>query len=398
MKIFPFHDLTTADLVIDAVYEGGSVGTSADDPLAKLLGTGNMGGFRVRGKGEDKVFVALYTTGEDKDWPDFFDLNTGKFMYYGDNKTPGHELHDTPKHGNQILKHAFDLVHDSKSTRERVPPFFVFSKFPTAKSQRSIQFRGLAAPGFSNLSTTEDLVAVWKTTKGQRFQNYRATFTILNVPVVKRSWLQTLMLDKASVIDAPRAWLNWREKGKYEALTSEPTTVIRSVEEQTPTTNLQVELLATAYRHFERSPVAFEGFAARIFQMLDARVLVNEITRASMDGGRDAVGRYSLGLGIDPVYLEFSLEAKCYRPPINGWQPTTIGVKEVSRLISRIRHREFGVLVTTSVVARQAYQEVRDDRHPIIFVSGKDIAEILVTNGFNTESRVQDFLNAEFPV
>ena len=398
MKIFPFHDLTTADLVIDAVYEGGSVGTSADDPLAKLLAAGNMGGFRTLGKGEDKAYVALYTTGEDKDWPDLVDLNTGKFTYYGDNKTPGHELHDTPRRGNRILKHVFDLTHDSRLPRERVPPFFVFSKFPTANSQRSIQFRGLAVPGFSNLSTTEDLVAVWKTTKGQRFQNYRATFTILNVPVVKRSWLQAITLDKASVIDAPRAWLNWREKGKYEALTSEPTTVIRSVEEQTPTTKLQVELLATVYRHFERSPVVFEGFAARIFQMLDTRVLVDEITRASMDGGRDAVGRYSLGLGIDPVYLEFSLEAKCYRPPINGWQPTTIGVKEVSRLISRIRHREFGVLVTTSVVARQAYQEVRDDRHPIIFVSGKDIAEILVTNGFNTESRVQDFLNAEFPV
>ena len=36
----------------------------------------------------------------------------------------------------------------------------------------------------------------------------------------------------------------------------------------------------------------------------------------------------------------------------------TVGVREVSRLISRIRHRQFGVLVTTSVVGRQAYEEV----------------------------------------
>jgi hypothetical protein len=46
----------------------------------------------------------------------------------------------------------------------------------------------------------------------------------------------------------------------------------------------------------------------------DQRVIIDEITRASVDGGRDAVGRYLLGLSDDPVYAEFSLEAKCYRP------------------------------------------------------------------------------------
>lgn len=117
-----------------------------------------------------------------------------------------------------------------------------------------------------------------------------------------------------------------------------------------------------------------------------------------IDGGRDAVGRYQLGLSDDPVYAEFSLEAKCYRPPINGEAPNTVGVKEVSRLISRIRHRQFGVLVTTSVIARQAYEEVREDRHPIIFISGRDITEILIKNGYNTVDRVSGLLADEFKV
>jgi hypothetical protein len=73
-------------------------------------------------------------------------------------------------------------------------------------------------------------------------------------------------------------------------------------------------------------------------------------------------------------------------------------VKEVSRLISRIRHRQFGVLVTTSVVARQAYEEVREDRHPIIFICGRDIAEILLRNGYSTAERVDALLTSEFPV
>ena len=157
-------------------------------------------------------------------------------------------------------------------------------------------------------------------------------------------------------------------------------------------------ILAGVWQYFKDVPIAFEAFAARIYQMTDSRVIVDEITRGTIDGGRDAVGRYLLGLGDDPVYAEFSLEAKCYRPALGGDTPNTVGVKEVSRLISRIRHRQFGVLVTTSIVARQAYQEVREDRHPIIFISGRDMAEILIKNGFNTEDRVEALLKNEFKI
>jgi len=100
VRIVSHEDLADADLIIDAVYEGGSAGHAADDPISKLLkGSGNQGGFRAAGRGDQKKFVVLYTSGEDKDWPDRLDLNTGQFVYYGDNKTPGHELHDTRKGG-----------------------------------------------------------------------------------------------------------------------------------------------------------------------------------------------------------------------------------------------------------------------------------------------------------
>jgi hypothetical protein len=177
-----------------------------------------------------------------------------------------------------------------------------------------------------------------------------------------------------------------------------PTTVIRSHGEQIPNTALKRELLSAVYHHFKDAPTAFESFAAHIFQMHDQRVIIDEITRGTVDGGRDAIGRYMLGLSEDPVYVEFSLEAKCYRPPLNGETANTVGVREVSRLISRIRHRQFGVLVTTSVVARQAYEEVREDRHPIIFFCGKDIADLLTSNGFNTPDSVTALLKREFPV
>jgi ABC-type lipopolysaccharide export system ATPase subunit len=75
----------------------------------------------------------------------------------------------------------------------------------------------------------------------------------------------------------------------------------------------------------------------------------------------------------------------------------TVGVREISRLISRLRHRQFGILVTTSVIARQGYEEVREDRHPIIFITGKDITEVLIQNGHNSPENVQEWLSAEFP-
>jgi len=396
-KIIPFDELGESDLIVDAIYEGHHDGQLSGESISNLLpGAGNQGGFRAAGKGKDKQFVVLYTSGEDRDWPDHIDLNTGQFTYYGDNKSPGHELHDTPRGGNLILRRCFDALHALPTDRSHIPPFFVFLKMPTANCTRSVQFKALAVPGFPGMSATEDLVAVWKTTNNQRFQNYRSVFTILDVPVIPRAWIKSLLGTESDKRDAPFAWAEWVAGGRSKPLTSEPTTIIRSIDDQIPDTPIKSQLLKIVHEHFKDTPKLFESFAAKIFQMHDKRVIIDEITRGSVDGGRDALGRYVLGLSNDPVYVEFSLEAKCYQPHAKDTTANTVGVKEVSRLISRIRHRQFGVLVTTSVIARQAYQEVREDRHPIIFICGKDISEILIHNGFNSPELVRAFLASEF--
>ena len=117
-----------------------------------------------------KIRSSLYER-RGQDWPDILDLNTRQFIYYGDNKTPGHELHDTGPGGNRILRRVFDLLHSSPPSRSQIPPFFIFKKYPTLSAARTVQFKGLAVPGFSVLPSTSDLFAVWKTSKGQRFQN-----------------------------------------------------------------------------------------------------------------------------------------------------------------------------------------------------------------------------------
>jgi Restriction endonuclease len=66
--------------------------------------------------------------------------------------------------------------------------------------------------------------------------------------------------------------------------------------------------------------------------------------------------------------IDFALEAKC-KPIDSG-----VGVKELARLISRLRHRQFGLLVTTSFLAEQAYKELRDDQHPVMVIAAVNIA------------------------
>lgn len=232
--VFPHDTLLAADLIVDAIYESSADGQLSGEPISKLLpGSGNMGGFRVSGRGDRKNWVVLFTTGEDRDWPDSLNLNTGKFVYFGDNKTPGHELHDTSSGGNKVLRRAFARLHDDRAPRVDISPFFIFKKYQTKNGARSVQFKGLAVPGFPGLSATEDLVAVWKSSDGQRFQNYRSTFTILDAPVVSRAWIADLATGNANTSNAPKAWQDWVTTGTYRPLVAEPTTVIRSVEQQT---------------------------------------------------------------------------------------------------------------------------------------------------------------------
>jgi hypothetical protein len=71
-----------------------------------------------------------------------------------------------------------------------------------------------------------------------------------------------------------------------------------------------------------------------------------------------------------------------------------VGVKELSRLISRLRHRQFGVLVTTSYVALQAYQEIKEDGHPIVIIAAQDIVNLIQKAGLGDVVELRKWLSA----
>lgn len=379
---FGFDSLKTADLVVDAIYEGGASTNFGAEPLAPLLSVKVSGGVRYLGSVDHPSLVVLTTTGRNVDWPDSLDSETGVFTYYGDNRKPGRELHKTPIRGNEILRNLFDAA-TTPQGRSEFPPVLVFASTGEGRDQR---FLGLAVPGARGATRSEELVAIWRSTDGRRYQNYRASFTILDAPVVTREWLDGIIRKgDQNVTKAPIAWQKWVETGVPSPLIAPRTMDVRSPKEQEPSTPLQREILHSVHQYFAGRPHDFEHFAAHLVEMYLPRTSALAVTRPSRDGGRDAIGKYRLGSGASGIEIDFAVEAKCYAPGKG------VGVREISRLISRLRHRQFGVLVTTSYLDRQAYSEIKEDAHPIIVLAGRDIAELLFAAGVSGRGAIQKY-------
>ncbi len=123
---------------------------------------------------------------------------------------------------------------------------------------------------------------------------------------------------------------------------------------------------------------------------MDANVATVNLTRPWKDGGRDAMWIYRIGPPGSAVGVEYALEAKCKLPECNN----SCGVELTSRLISRLRYRQFGIFVTTSCVHEDAQREMLEDGHPVLVISGIDIVYILRRAGITTEAHLVQWLKS----
>ncbi len=396
MTEYAYDQLKGAPFVIDAIYKGGNYGNGKDEVLHILVPKTNaQGGFRytyVEGNKKEFAFIVIYTSMSELAWPDYFDEETGLFRYYGDNREPGKELHDTPKKGNLILKTVFEWLHNPEQLH-RIPPILIFKK----ESRRDVRFLGLAVPGADNLGSDKDLVSFWRSIAGKRFQNYEAYFTILNTKdePISREWLNARIKgDPDSINLAPKVWKQFIEEKKYSPLASPRLPYWPPREEQLPQDAEGIEVLDRIYKRYPKEIASqFELCAIKIAEYMDPNFTSFDLTRPWRDGGRDALGKYKIGHASGAISIECALEAKCYDPK------NSVGVHQMSRLISRIRYRQFGIFVTTSYIAEQAYLEVKEDQHPIIMITGRDIVEILKSKqiGINEIDDWLDSLDSEMP-
>lgn len=370
-------------LYIDAIYKSDSNRKNfSAEVLSKLLGVKNQGGFRYLGKTEAPNLVILFTSGEDIYWRDELDSSLGVLLYYGDNKTPGTDLHKTKLHGNEILRYIFELSSSSDiDKRKKIPPILVFKK----TTGRNVKFLGLAVPGIKGKPNKDWLTAVWGCNKnGDRFQNYKAYFTILNTSTgseyqngfgINLAWINDIEVGEAyNSIHAPIEWKKYILKENYSVLVSKKEKFVKTKEEQLPDDCNKMKMLKFLQQYFYSKDrgYSFEKFAADLTQYMDDSVVDINVTRPYKDGGLDAEGRYRIFKNAEnTVYVEFYLQAKCYAPA-NG-----VVVSDTARLISRIKNRQFGIMFTTSYVAKQAYEEILKDGHPIVIINGKNIIEYI---------------------
>ena len=387
MQIVPFSDACSTDLRVDAVYRGDRMGNAGDDPLPHLVNVSNSGGFRYRGQVEALELVVLTSSRKDPDWPDTIDRETGVYTYFGDNKSPGRGLHQTPRKGNELLQRIFDLAQSGIEGRRQVPPVFLFAN---TGEWRDVVFLGLAVPGTADLRASEDLVALWRISKGSRFQNYRARFSVLDAPSLSRAWIEDIIARNPHSSNAPTAWSSWVKTGRYRSLLATRSLEHRTKPEQIPEDSQERSILKKIHEYFQNNFHGFEHCAAALAKLLLPDIAEIDLTRPSRDGGRDAIGKLRIGSGASGILVDFALEAKCYNTS------TGVGVRDMSRLISRLRYRQFGILVTTSYVNLPAYREIKEDQHPIIVISGADIVALLRNDGYSHPDSVQTWLDQNF--
>lgn len=392
----PYEKLDISDLIVDAIYKGGTTGNISDEPLHLLFPKcGTSGGFRKVARKDDPTkmaYVILYTTMSELEWPDFLDYETGIFRYYGDNRHPGRALTDTKVGGNRLLENVFSLLNSSECTNEDIPPFFIFRN---TGNGRDMQFLGLAAPGNRNLSSDRDLIAFWRSMGDKRFQNYEAYFTVLDTGAepISRVWLEQLINNHSgSMKYAPGVWRRFVKKGRDGIVPLKAPKIFKTPTkyEQLQCDNEGEQCLNIIRNYYKDYPQGFEACATDIVMKMDSNFVEFNLTRPWRDGGRDAIGRYAIRqpkATNHPLMIDCALEAKCYD------KNNAVGVRPMSRLISRIRYRQFGVLVTTSYVDNQAYREVVEDGHPILIVSATDIAAVLRRNSIHA-SNMQEWLDS----
>ncbi len=207
---------SNSDLVAGTIYTSSNPSHISGEVISKLLHVGNAGGFRrlrqqINGQPVKQLaYVCLFSTGQEPEWQDFLDEETGIYTYFGDNRKPGNDILNTKQKGNVFLEEVFcNLL---KENRFLIPPVFIFQK----TEGRDVKFQGLAVPGCAEEPPEHFLNRQKFILETGCFENYQATFTILNINRIAYKWISELQSGQGLFSpSAPPEWIRWVEDGIY---------------------------------------------------------------------------------------------------------------------------------------------------------------------------------------
>jgi hypothetical protein len=320
---------------------------------------------------------------EQSPWRDLIYQEEGRVIYNGDNKSSEKSAYET--FGNKKVLNIIPLYF-SKSSSERLkaPPIIITK---TIKIGAKTGFRKFI--GYGIINNDPHLIYQYEKGKDCVFANYQYEVTLFNMSTdgsIDWRWIDDRrnrnLSDEDCLRFAPEAWKNWIKHGsdsvKRNQLKIKAYKTISEEEQR----NLQPQnkkiindLLNIHYPDPIKDGIRFEAMASFITSLYfgDKNYERGWITIGSGDRGVDFVGRLDVGHdSFSNTSIIVLGQSKRYKNSISG--------ERLTRVASRMTRGYIGVVVTLDAFTKQAQEEIKDDKLPIILINGKKVSELLLTH------------------
>lgn len=322
---------------------------------------------------------------EDEDespWRDLIFQEEGRVIYNGDNKSSEKNANDT--FGNKkVLENLPLYFSKNRSERLKAPPILVTK---TIKIGNKTGFRQFIGIGIIN----EPPILVQQYEKGNNnvFTNYQFEITLISLAsedLFNWDWIDDRrnknISDEDSLKNAPKNWIKWVNVGsevvsKIQLKINSYRLISESEQRDLLPNNKKIidDLLNIHYPDPIIDGIRFEALASFITTLYfsDKNYYRGWITVGSGDRGVDFVGRLDIGHdSFSNTSIIVLGQSKRYKNSISG--------ERLTRVASRMTRGYIGVVVTLDVFTRQAQEEIKDDKLPIILINGKKVSELLLT-------------------
>lgn len=319
---------------------------------------------------------------EQSPWRDLIFQEEGRVIYNGDNKSCEKNANDT--FGNKKVLENLPLYFSKKrSDRLKAPPIFITK---TIKIGNKTGFRQFIGIGIIN----EPPILVQQYEKGNNnvFTNYQFEITLISLApndLFDWGWIDERrdksISDEDSLKNAPKNWIKWVEEGseivsKIQLKIKSYRLISESEQRDLLPNNKKIidDLLNIHYPDPINDGIRFEALASFITTLYfsDKNYYRGWITVGSGDRGVDFVGRLDIGHdSFSNTSIIVLGQSKRYKNPISG--------ERLTRVASRMTRGYIGVVVTLDVFTKQAQEEIKDDKLPIILINGKKVSELLLT-------------------
>ena len=322
---------------------------------------------------------------EDEDespWRDLIFQEEGRVLYNGDNKSSEKNANDT--FGNKkVLENLPLYFSKNRSERLKAPPILVTK---TIKIGNKTGFRQFIGIGIIN----EPPILVQQYEKGNNnvFTNYQFEITLISLAsedLFNWDWIDDRrnknISDEDSLKNAPKNWIKWVNVGsevvsKIQLKINSYRLISESDQRDLLPNNKKIidDLLNIHYPDPIIDGIRFEALASFITTLYfsDKNYYRGWITVGSGDRGVDFVGRLDIGHdSFSNTSIIVLGQSKRYKNSISG--------ERLTRVASRMTRGYIGVVVTLDVFTRQAQEEIKDDKLPIILINGKKVSELLLT-------------------